>query len=382
VDVWTAAPIGAVGASAPQRSSGVKAAFRYLNAHGGLGSLHQPVTVKVCNTQLTPQGEIQCGQLAASDPKAIAYIAPIIVISTAPFMAELQKAGLPDVNPAVSDPSEATSPISFPLGAEILASAGCAAMAPKAVQATKIGFAGSATPVTAFELNAANAAAMKSGFTPVGTVTFPLTTTDVTPFVTQLNAKNPQINVLNASPQGVGEWLAAEARLGNTTPNCTTDALTPPQILLGLGGAAKGFYTAASWPDPTWSGYPVLAQFRAQAAAETAAGDSSASLAPANAGSEVLAGWMGAQAVIQAAANATGALTPATLLAALNHTTVTFGTGSGALIPPVDFAKPNPNPKYSRIFNPTMFLKLWNPAKQAFEKVPSVQPVNVISLVP
>ena len=84
---------------------------------------------------------------------------------------------------------------------------------------------------------------------------------------------------------------------------------------------------------------------------------------------------------MQADADAAAALPPAPLLAALNHTTVTFGTGSGALIPLVDFAKPNPNPKYSRIFNPTMFLKLWNPAKQAFEKVPSVQPVNVISLV-
>ena len=91
---------------------------------------------------------------------------------------------------------------------------------------------------------------------------------------------------------------------------------------------------------------------------------------------------MGAQAVIQAAVNATGALTRATMLAALNHTTVTFGTGSGALIPPVDFAKPNPNPNYSRIFNPTMFLKLWNPAKKAFEPVPSAHSVNVISLVP
>ena len=218
MDVWTAAPIGTVGASAPQRSSGVKAAFLYLNAHGGLGKLHQRVTVKVCNTQLTPQGEIQCGQQAASDPKAIAFVAPIIVISTVPFMAALKQAGLPDVNPAVSDPSEATSPISFPLGAEILASAGCAAMAPKTVQATKIGFAGSATPVTAFELNAANAAAKKSGSTPVGTVTFPLTATDVTPFVNQLNAKNPQINVLNASPQGVGQWLRRRGKAGQDHP--------------------------------------------------------------------------------------------------------------------------------------------------------------------
>ena len=381
VDVWTAAPIGAVGASAPQRSAGVKAAFRYLNAHGGLGSQHQRVVVKVCNTQLTPQGEIACGQRATSDPKAIAYIAPIIVISTAPFMAELKKAGLPDVNPAVSDTSEATSPISFPLASEIFAPSACAALAPHAVNVKSVGFAGSATPVTASEISTATTAATKAGFTSVGSVAVPLTATDVSPFATQLAQKKPGLNVLVLSPQGNAEWLTAEQRLGNTTPTCTTDALTPPQVLLGLGEAAKGFYTSANFPDPTWSGYPELATFRAQAAAETAAGDSAASISAANSGSEVLAGWLGAQAVIQAAHNATGAITKTTLLTALNHTTVTFGTGSGALIPPINFAKPNPNPKYSRVFNTTMFLKQWVPAKKAFEPVPSVKSVNVLSLI-
>ena len=126
VDVWTAAPVGTAGASAPQRAAGVKAAFDYLNDHGGLGPQHQKVTVKVCNTQLTPQGEIQCGQQAASDPKAIAVVAPIIVIATQPFMSGLEKAGMAVVNPAVSDAAQATSPISFPLSAENLAPPGVA----------------------------------------------------------------------------------------------------------------------------------------------------------------------------------------------------------------------------------------------------------------
>ena len=105
------------------------------------GAEHQKVAVKVCNTQLTPQGEIQCGQQAASDPKAIAMIASIIVISVQPFVAELQKAGLPNVNPSASAPQCSTSPICFPLAADYLAQAGCALMMPRAVHATKIGFA-------------------------------------------------------------------------------------------------------------------------------------------------------------------------------------------------------------------------------------------------
>ena len=109
--------------------------------------------------------------------------------------------------------------------------------------------------------------------TPIGPVTFPITTTDVTPFVTQLAEKNPDTTTLVGSPQNVGQWLAAEQRLGKATPTCTSDALTPPQVLIGLGPALTDFYTAASFPDPAWSGYPMLTQFREQAAAEVAAGD-------------------------------------------------------------------------------------------------------------
>jgi ABC-type branched-subunit amino acid transport system substrate-binding protein len=381
VDVWTAAPIGAAGASAPQASSGVKAAFNYLNANGGLGPQHQKVVVKVCNTQLTPQGEIQCGAQAASDPLAIAMVSPIVVIATQPFMAGLQKAGLPDINPAVSDTSEATSPISFPLTADIIAPSACAVLTGQSLKVKTIGFAGSSTAVTVGEINTAMGAATKAGFTPVGPVLFPITTTDVTPFVTQLSEKNPQATVLTASPQNVGQWLAAQARLGKAVPTCTNDALTPPQVLIGLGPAAQGFYTAASLPDPAWTGYPMLDAFRQQAAAEVAAGDASASLQPTNSSVEVLSGWMGAQALIQGAANATGAITRSTLLTALNHTTATFGTDK-PLIPPINWSQPAPNPKYPRVYNTTMFLKQWNVSTHQFDQVTNVQPVDVSTLIP
>ena len=372
VDVWSAAPIGTVGASAPQRSSGVKAAFNYLNDHGGLGAEHAKVVVKVCNTNLTPQGEVQCAQQAASDPNAIALIGSIIVLAGPQVAAVLQKAGLPNVNPAVADSSEATSPISFPLAAESLAPTGCALMLPSAIKATKVGFAYSSTPATATEVNTAIASASKVGVSSVGTVSFPITSSDLSPFVEQLAQKNPQAVTLVGSPQNVGQWLTASASLGKSVPTCTTDALVSNQALTGLGSAASNFYVAGFYPDPTSTAYPLLAQFRQQAAAEAAAGDASASLAASNNTSEVLAGWLGAQAVIQASANATGTLTKATLLNALNHTTVTFGTGSGAVLPPINFAKPNPNPTYSRLFNTQMILKKWDPATGQFVAVPGI----------
>ncbi len=59
VDVWDIVPIGAPNQTAPQIPAGVKAAFRNINASGGIGPDHQRVVVKVCNTQGTPNGELQ-----------------------------------------------------------------------------------------------------------------------------------------------------------------------------------------------------------------------------------------------------------------------------------------------------------------------------------
>src|SRR5579863_9153588 len=92
VDVWCAAPVNTPAVSAPQRCSGVAAAFRYVDSHGGLGKLHQHVVFKLCNTNFTPTGENQCAQEAASDKSAIAMIGSIIILSPASFMSTLQAA--------------------------------------------------------------------------------------------------------------------------------------------------------------------------------------------------------------------------------------------------------------------------------------------------
>jgi hypothetical protein len=356
----------------------VKAAARYLDSHGGLGKLHQQVVVKVCNTQFTPNGEIQCAQQAASDPRAIAVATDQgVTLAAVQFTDTLQKAGVPDVGadgPMVA-PSGATNPINFPLWASSFGEAACAVMLPRAVNSTADGFASASVPAAISGIDQAATAAEKAGFTPIGPVTFPITTNDMSPFVTQLAQKNPKMVTITGSPQNVGSWLAASVRLGKRVPTCAPDLLVPNQFLVGLGAPASNFYVAAYIPDPTWKGYPLLAQFRQQAAAEAAAGDQAASLSVDNLSTAVLAGWLGAQAVFQAGAHVNGVITRAKFLKTLNHTTVTFGTGSGAVLPPIDFAKPNPNPKYARFFNTRTYLKRWDPATKAMAPVPSVQPV-------
>ena len=382
VDVWCAAPINAPASSAPQRCSGVSAAFRYLNGHGGLGKLHQKVVVKVCNTNFTPTGEIQCGTSATGDKSAIAMVGPITILSTATFMAGMQADGMPVINAAVSDPTILTDKVSFPLGSENFAPAACAVMAAQAVHAKSVGFASTSNPSGIQETDAGISALPGFNLTNAGSVSFPITAPSLAPYVEQLSQDHPQLVVLTASPQDVGGWLSTAASLGVQTPLCVQDALVDAQTLEGLGGSALNFYTAANYPDPNATGYPLLATFRKQAAAEVAAGDTTASTGPSNNGTEVLAGWLGAQVVIQGAAKVTGAVTHAKLLAALNHLTATFGTGKGAVLPHINFAKPNPNPQIAREFNTREFLKEWDPATHKFFTVNKVASVNGAKIVP
>jgi ABC-type branched-subunit amino acid transport system substrate-binding protein len=275
-----------------------------------------------------------------------------------------------------------TDSVSFPLESDNLLPAACAVMAAQAIHAKSVGFALTANPSAIAELGSAEAALPAAGLTNAGNVQFPIFTTSLAPYVEQLSQDKPQLVVLTASPQDVGGWLSSAASLGLHTPLCVQDALVDSKVLAGLGGAALDFYTAATYPNVDSTAYPLLATFRKQAAAEVAAGDTTASTGPDNNGVEVLAGWLGAQIVIQGAAKANGAVTHAKLLAALNHLTATFGTGKSAILPPINFAKPNPHKSIPREFNTREFLKEWDPTTQKFLVVKKVAPVYGDKIVP
>ena len=382
VDVWDIVPIGAPNQTAPQIPSGVKAAFRNINANGGIGPDHQRVVVKVCNTQGTPNGELQCAQQAASDRKAIATVGNLIVANTAAATAVFQKAGLPAINPFTQSPADFTAKINFPLFAPNFTAAGCGLLAPKAAHVKSIGFASLSLPISIDEANTAVGAAQKAGFKVTGQVQVPLTTTDVSPYVQQLEQNNPQFSVLLFDPELVSAWLANAAQIGKSGPVCFQDGLVSYQTLVGLGSNASNVYAAAFLPDPSWKEYPLLAQFRAQAAAEVKAGDSSASLAQGNDPLLVLEGWIAAEVVPQVGSDIKGKITRKDFLRAINKATVTFGPRKGAVLPPIDFGKPNPIKQYSRLFNTSLFLKKWNVAKKAWVRVSSQPTVNGDKLIP
>ena len=109
VDVWAIAPVGTPIGDIPMIGAGNRAAARYVNAHGGLGKLHQRIVVKDCNTQATPNGELQCAQQAGADPNAIAVSGAIPLFNGTAFTNELEKDRLPNIGPFISTPTSSST---------------------------------------------------------------------------------------------------------------------------------------------------------------------------------------------------------------------------------------------------------------------------------
>jgi ABC-type branched-subunit amino acid transport system substrate-binding protein len=379
VDVWAIAPVGTPIGDIPMIAAGDSTAARYVNSHGGLGKLHQRIVVKSCNTQATPNGELQCAQQAGADPKAIAVVGAVPLFNGTAFTQELQKDGLANIGPFISTPDQFVNPINFNLVAPNFSQAACGALAPKAAHLTKVGFASIDIPLSTDTANAAMTAAKNAGLNVVGIVTFPVTVTDLAPYIRQLQGKDPQLVVLGMQPQLIGQFVSTALQLGSHWAYCGQDGIVFYQTLVALGSNANNFYFAANIPDVEQpKGFPLIQEFRKEAAAEFKAGDKAASLAPTAIPQDTFNTWLDMQALIQTGNKMKGTITRASFLKALNHATVSFGN----VLPTINFAKQNPNAKYKRLFNTVVFLKKWDPQKKLFVTVKTVKPVRGDTLVP
>jgi ABC-type branched-subunit amino acid transport system substrate-binding protein len=367
-------PIGSV----PQVPAGAKAAARYINAHGGVGPEHQPLVVKVCNTGGTPQGDVQCGQQAAGDKAAIAVIDPTPIYNPDGFTAALEKSHLPAINPYIATTSQLKSPMSFPLYSSNLSAAACAVLGAKAAGVKRVAFASIDLPIAVANAQTAAAAAKKAGLTVTANESFPLTASDLSPYVKSLQGGNPQLVVITSQPNLVGEFIQSSQALGAQWNYCAQDGITVYQQMVGLGAVADKLYLAAAFPEVGQpSSNPLITAFRAQASAEAASGDSDASLNPAATPLDTFESWLSTQVVVQVASKMSGTITRSNFLAALNHATIKFP----GVLPTIDFSKPGTDPQFPRLFNTTMFIKRWHSDTKSQAPVKSVPPTQMDQLV-
>ncbi len=374
--IWTMFPVTPM-ADVSQVGAGVKAGAAAINAAGGLGKQHHKLVVKECKTDFSPQSEIQCAQQASDDALSIAFVSPLQISGGDAVDKVLQDGELPVINSNPNTPEALKSPVQFPIAQDVFNLSMCTVMGAKASGAKSVAYGIVTNPGTVASAERAVALAGKNGVESLGVVEAPLSTTDIAPFLQQAVDLKPELLVPSLSPMLMAGWLSGLPNSGFTGASCVTDELAPYQVLVGLGAAAKDIYMVGSYPEYTWD-YPLLKQFNADAAAEAATGDKYAATAPGNSPMSILRGWLGTYVLQQAVANVEGdTLDRATLLAALNKTTVTFGEGNP--IVPIDFSKPNPDPEIARLFNTSTILKVWNPDTKTIDQT-KVGPMDASQL--
>jgi len=107
--------------------------------------------------------------------------------------------------------------------------------------------------------------------------------------------------------------------------------------------------------------------------AEKADGDDAADTSPEGYNEASLRAWLGVQVVADVADGIKGAVTPKSFLEAINEATVDTG-----VVPPMDFAKPQPVKGYERMFNPMVELTKWNPDNASLESIEGLEAFNTL----
>jgi ABC-type branched-subunit amino acid transport system substrate-binding protein len=368
ITIWTMSAVGNPVANVPQVFAGVKAGARAINARGGIHG--HPIVVKTCNGQFNPNQELACARDAVND-HAVAMVGSLAFVNAAGVQAVLKSGNVANVQTPMSTPQDFANPINFSVTSGNFAMSACAALVPRASGAKKVGIAAINFPSTLAGAAQAGEAAKKHGAEFKGTVSFPLTTSDLGPTVKQVQQTGANMVILAMQPQIIGQFISTAAGQGNNWTYCGQGGTIYYQTLAQLGSAASRVYASAVYPPLQDSAkYPLLQRFKREMNAEKAAGDKAADLKPSNLPESALDPWIGTQILEQVGKSMRGTINNVTFLKALNKAKVDFGN----LLPAVNFAKPNPNPAYRRLFNTRVFIVKWDTSAKRWRIVTSVKP--------
>jgi ABC-type branched-subunit amino acid transport system substrate-binding protein len=369
IKVYSVAPVESPLASDPEIFAGAKAAVRALNARGGIGG-HE-VELVTCDTKSDPNEEAGCARNAVKDG-AIAVVGGLTPLNGQTFTDTLSAGSVANVADVAVSPAEFSQPINFPIDPAGLNYVGCGALGAKAAKTDS---------VTLVSLNLAVSKAVsglialgaKVAGTPVkGPITFPPSQADLSPIVQQVSNGDPGIVSLGMTAQGVGQFIDAANSQGKDWPMCTAAGTLSGKMLSAVG--AQDMYGATGFPPLSDAGTnPQLKRFVDEMAAEKADGDDAADTSPQAYNEASLRAWLGVQVVADVAKGIKGDVTPKSFLAAINQATVDTG-----VVPPLNFATPQPVKGYERMFNPMVSLTKWNPDQKGFETIDGLDAFNAL----
>ncbi|MBS1895281.1 MAG: ABC transporter substrate-binding protein [Actinobacteria bacterium] len=366
--IGTNVPIESQLQSAPQIPAALEAAARAINAEGGIAG--REVQIESCDGKGDPNAEVACAR-KMRQAGVTAEIGELVFLNPAGVLEELAKGEIASLAPVALSPAQFELPNSFPIdfpNGEYVACLSPSLL--KAAGKSNVGAALADLAVSKQFVGMFKAATGTLGTKYVGQVFVPPTATDFAPPVQELENLGTEFAILGMSPTPALGMINAATSAGKEWGYCSADGLLTGGQLTKLGAGAEGYYQGATLPAPSAaSELPLLQEFLDQMKAEEEAGNGDASTEVDNYNSSALRAWLGMYAFRQVAESMEGPITNKTFLAALSKATVNFG----GVIPTIDFAKPQGQGEFKRVFNGRVFGQRWNAAEQQFEGVPGTE---------
>jgi ABC-type branched-subunit amino acid transport system substrate-binding protein len=320
--------------------TGIQAAIRYVNAHGGIKG--RPLTATECVDNNDPNLAAGCATNTANNSSIIASVDQTTLQGSV-VEPVFEHAGLPEVGANAFVAADFDSPVAFATDIGGLGGLGAVAAATDLLHAKKVGFVYVQSPAAATEVALLNSVVMAPrhlpSVTPVGVSP---TAGDLSTAVAKADEGSPGAIVLYTGQAQANAFVKAARQQGVTTPIIIFASLETASAVQQQLGGGQDLYFCTSF---THSG-PFYDDFVSQWAA---AGNS-----PTLADEFAINGWLSVTMFAQVA-RTLPTVTRASVLSAFNELN---NYSTDGMLPPLSFSKPGTalGGKAPRIVNPTMGL--------------------------
>jgi ABC-type branched-subunit amino acid transport system substrate-binding protein len=320
--------------------TGVQAAIKYINAHGGVKG--HPLIATECTDNDDPNLAAACATKAASNPQIIAT-AGQTTLQGAVVDPILQHAGLPAIAANTFVSADFTSPDIFTTTLGGLVGLGAVAAATDLLHARKVSFVYVQSPAAATEVSLIDSTVLTPRkLPPMTAVGVSPTTGDMSAAVAKASLGSPGAIIMYAGQAQANSFVKAARQQGVTTPILIAASLESASAVEQQlsGGQNLYFYTWFNHSGPFYDAFASQWQ---------AAGNQLA-----NADDIAINGWL-AVTMFADVARTLPAITRASVMQAFSRLS---GYTTGGLLPPLSYTKPGTalGGQAPRVINPTMGL--------------------------
>jgi hypothetical protein len=328
----------------------MKNAVNYTNAHGGLGTSHTKVQVVGCNDNFVANEAVACARQAVSD-HALAVIG--FSQYDQDFLPMLESAHIARMGDETS-PNNLASPVIIDNNPGPFYE--WAPLYQAAKNCKSVAFL---TPNLGTQLNAADLAFYKSAFTAAGNpnglakvISLPITATDMTPYMVQIEQSGAQCIGGGLLPNQLGAFISAEKSQGIVgkypvywAATGTVNASFIAQNAQATNNWHLSNYYQIPSENPAWAKYVSIEKAAKNLGADT-------SEIPNGTEEGGYAAWM---QIVNATKNVSGPITSAAVLKAL---TTDCSMSTGGLLPTLNFCKKLPYKTIANMYDPYMALQI------------------------